>query len=176
MKILTSDQMRNIDRRTTERFGIPSIVLMENAATAVGDAIHEHYPSADRVAIFCGTGANGGDGLAVVRHLENRGVVPVVIVVGDRARIAGDARTNLTICERLNVPMLDVVDGDSLSEALVRASDADVVVDALFGTGLDRAPGGIHAEVIRSINELALPVVAVDLPSAANASSATPFD
>jgi len=176
MKILTSEQMKNIDRRATERFSIPSLVLMENAAIAVVDAIFEHYPETERAAIVCGTGANGGDGLAVARHLENRGVVPVVIVVGDRAKLAGDARTNLTICERLNVPMLDVIDGDSLSEALVRASDADVVVDALFGTGLDRAPGGIHAEVIRSMNELALPIVAVDLPSGANASSASPFD
>ena len=176
MKIVTSEQMRNIDRRATERFGIPSLVLMENAAIAVVDAIFEHYPETERAAIFCGVGANGGDGLAVARHLENRGVVPVVILVGDRAKFSGDARVNLTICERLNVPMLDVVDGDSLSDALVRAADADVVVDALFGTGLNRAPGGIHAEVIRSINELALPIVAVDLPSGANASSATPFD
>jgi NAD(P)H-hydrate epimerase len=169
MKIVTSEQMKNIDRRATERFGIPSLVLMENAAIAVVDVIFEHYPETERAAIFCGVGANGGDGLAVARHLENRGVVPVVIVVGDRAKFSGDARVNLTICERLNVPMFDVADGDSLSEALIRAADADVVVDALFGTGLNRAPGGIHAEVIRSINELPLPVVAVDLPSGANA-------
>jgi len=176
MKILNSEQMRNIDRRTTERFGIPSLVLMENAAIAVTDAIFEHFPQTERAAIFCGIGANGGDGLAVARHLENRGVVPVVIVVGDRAKYSGDAKKNLTICERLNVPMLDVADGDSLAEALVRASDADVVVDALFGTGLNRAPAGIYAEVIRSMNELALPIVAVDLPSGANASSAVPFE
>jgi hydroxyethylthiazole kinase-like uncharacterized protein yjeF len=176
MKILTAEQMKNIDRRTTERFAIPSLVLMENAAIAVVDAIFGHFPETERAAIFCGIGANGGDGLAVARHLENRGVVPVVIIVGDRAKFAGDAKKNLTICERLNVPMLDAVDGDSLSEAIVRAADADVVVDALFGTGLNRAPGDIHAETIRSINELALPVVAVDLPSGANASSATPFE
>jgi ADP-dependent NAD(P)H-hydrate dehydratase / NAD(P)H-hydrate epimerase len=176
MKILTSEQMKNIDRRTTERFAIPSLVLMENAAIAVVDALFEHFPRTERAAIFCGIGANGGDGLAVARHLENRGVVPVVIVVGDRAKYSGDAKKNLTICERLNVPMLDAVDSDSLSEAIVRAADADVVVDALFGTGLNRAPGGIHAETIRSMNELALPIVAVDLPSGANASSAVPFE
>jgi ADP-dependent NAD(P)H-hydrate dehydratase / NAD(P)H-hydrate epimerase len=176
MKILTSEQMKNIDRRATERFGVPSLVLMENAAVAVVDAIFERFPDTERAAIFCGVGANGGDGLAVARHLENRGVVPIVIVAGDRAKYSGDAKVNLTICERLNVPMLDVVDGDSLSDALVRASDADVVVDALFGTGLNRAPDGIYAEVIRSMNELALPIVAVDLPSGANASSAFPFD
>ncbi|MEA2463637.1 MAG: ADP-dependent NAD(P)H-hydrate dehydratase / NAD(P)H-hydrate epimerase, partial [Acidobacteriota bacterium] len=69
MKILNSEQMRNIDRRATESFGIPSIVLMENAAIAVVDAVFEHYPEADRVAIVCGTGMNGGDGFAIARHL-----------------------------------------------------------------------------------------------------------
>src|SRR3982750_4380624 len=104
MKILNAEQMRNIDRRATERFGVPSIVLMENAALAVVDAIAEHYPKADRVAIFCGTGSNGGDGFAIARHLENRGVVPIVLITGERDHIRGDARTNLTICERLAAP------------------------------------------------------------------------
>ena len=105
MKILNAEQMRNIDRRATERFGVPSIVLMENAALAVVDAIFERYPAIERAAIFCGTGANGGDGLAVARHLENRGVVPTVLIAGDRAKFSGDARLNLDICERLNIPM-----------------------------------------------------------------------
>src|SRR5258706_15379010 len=72
--------------------------------------------------------------------------------------------------------MHDVTDSESLAEALVHAGDAALLVDALFGTGLNRAPSGLHGEVIRSINALALPVVAVDLPSGANASSPEPFD
>ena len=176
MKILTSEQMRHIDRRATERYGIPSIVLMENAANAVIDAIFEHFRDVDRVAIFCGTGANGGDGLAIARHLENRGVVPVVIVVGDRTRFDGDARTNLDICSLIGIPMYDVASTDDVDEALVHASDADLIVDAIFGTGLNRAPEGLQAEVIRAIAELRLPVLAVDLPSGLNASSPLPFD
>ena len=176
VKILTAEQMQSVDRRATDRFGIPSLVLMENAAIAVVDAIFEHYPNCERASIFCGTGSNGGDGLAVARHLENRGVVPSVFIVGDRSKFAGDARTNLTICERLALPMYDITNSDSLDAALVHASDADVVVDALFGTGLNRAPEGIYAEAIGSINELALPIVAVDVPSGANASSAEPFE
>jgi hydroxyethylthiazole kinase-like uncharacterized protein yjeF len=176
MKILTAEQMKAVDRRATERFAIPSLVLMENAAIAVVDAIFEHYPTCERASIFCGTGSNGGDGLAVARHLENRGVVPAVFIVGDRRKLTGDAATNLTICERLALPMYDITDIDSLNAALVHASDADVIVDALFGTGLNRAAEGIYAEAIRSMNELALPIVAVDVPSGANASSAEPFD
>ncbi|HSP32902.1 MAG TPA: NAD(P)H-hydrate dehydratase [Thermoanaerobaculia bacterium] len=176
MKILTSDEMRNIDRRTTERFGIPSIVLMENAAIAVIDAIENHYPNIDRAAVFCGTGQNGGDGLAIARHLENRGVVPVIFVVGDRTKFNGDAQTNFVACERLAIPIYDVNDPDHIEDALAHASDADIVVDAIFGTGLNRAPSGVHAEVIRAIAELRLPVVAVDLPSGANASSSEVFE
>src|SRR5947209_5872742 len=176
MKILTAQQMQSIDKRTTERFSISSLILMENAALAVVDAIFEHYRDCERAAIFCGTGANGGDGLAVARHLENRGVVPAIFIVGDRKKFKGDAEINLRICEQLALPMHDVVDAESLDDALIHAAEADIIVDALFGTGLNRAPDGVYAEVIRSINELAMPVVAVDLPSGANASSAEPFD
>jgi len=176
MHILTAAQMKSIDRRATERFGIPSIVLMENAAIAVVDAIAEHYPDCDRAAIFCGLGANGGDGFAIARHLEQRGVVPSVFIVGDRKKIRGDAAANLEICERLALPLYDITDDDSLNEALVHAADADLIVDAIFGTGLDRAAEGIYAETITSIGEMGLPIVAVDLPSGANASSAEPFE
>ena len=176
MKVVNGEQMRNIDRRATERFGIPSIVLMENAALAVVDAIAAHYPNCDRAAIFCGVGKNGGDGLAVARLLENRGVVPVVLIVGDRKKFEGDARTNFEICQRLGIPMYDVNDAAHVDDALVHASDADVIVDAIFGTGLNRPPAGVQAEVIGAIAELRLPVVAVDLPSGANASSAETFE
>ena len=176
MKILNAEQMRNVDRRTIERFGVPSIVLMENAALAVVDAIAGHYPDADRVAIICGLGQNGGDGFAVARHLENRGVVPVLVVVGDRAAVKGDSLINLTICERLGIPIYDVLTSGEVETALAHSADADLVVDALFGTGLNRAPSGIHADVIRGIAELRIPVLAIDLPSGANASSGEPFD
>ncbi len=176
MKILNAEQMRNIDRRTIERFGVPSIVLMENAAIAVVDAIFAHYPDCDRVAIVCGTGANGGDGFAVARHLENRAVVPVLVVVGDRASIKGDAETNLLVCERLGIPIYGIKGAEDVETGLAHAADADLIVDALFGTGLNRAPSGLHADVIRGMAELRLPVLAIDLPSGANASSGEPFE
>ena len=176
MKILDAEQMRNIDRRAIERFGVPSIVLMENAAIAVVDAIASHHPDAGRVAIVCGLGANGGDGFAVARHLENRGVVPVLIVVGERAAVKGDALVNLTVCERLGIPIYDIRGADDVETALAHAADADLVVDAIFGTGLNRAPSGVHADVIRGIAELRIPVLAIDLPSGANASSGEPFE
>lgn len=176
MKVLTSTQMRNIDRRATERFGVPSIVLMENAALAVVDAMFEHYPQSGRVAIVCGVGQNGGDGFAVARHLENRGVVPVIVIVGERDAIRGDARTNLEICQRLGLPLYEVRSLDDVETALAHIADADLIIDAIFGTGLSRPPADHHAEVIRAIAELRIPVLAVDLPSGMDASSARPHD
>jgi NAD(P)H-hydrate epimerase len=174
--ILTAAQMKSIDLRATQRFGISSIVLMENAALAVVDAIGVHYPDCDRAAVFCGLGANGGDGFAIARHLEQRGVVASVFIVGDRTTIRGEAAENLDICERLALPLYEIIDDASLNEALAYAADADVIVDAIFGTGLDRAPEGIYAETIRTINDFGLPIVAVDLPSGANASAAETFE
>ena len=169
MKILTAQQMQRIDRRATDSFGVPSIVLMENAATAVVDTLFAHYPDAERAAIFCGIGANGGDGFAVARHLENRGVVPIIFLIGDRKRIQGDALTNFTICERLGLPIYD-------ANSIEHAADADVIVDAIFGTGLDRAPEGVFAETILAIAELRIPVVSIDVPSGLNASLDRPYE
>ena len=171
LKILTSEQMRSIDRRATEQYLIPSILLMENAALAVAQAVRTRYSDAELVALFCGTGANGGDGFAVARHLESMGITPMVLITGQRSIIAGDALTNLAICEQLGIPLYEMNDDDSLEEGLARASQADLVVDAIFGTGLNRPPNGLAADAIRGMLSLRLPIIAVDVPSGLNASS-----
>ncbi|MBI2212668.1 MAG: NAD(P)H-hydrate dehydratase [Acidobacteria bacterium] len=171
MKILTSEQMGNIDRRASQQYGIPSVVLMENAALALVEALVDHYPDAGNVAIFCGPGQNGGDGLALARHLENRRITPLVFVLGVRKAYRGDAATNLDICERLGLPMWDVEDSEALDRALARATEADLVVDAIFGTGLNRPPDGLFAEAIRGLMAIRLPILAVDIPSGLSGSS-----
>ena len=164
--------MANIDRRASEQFGIPSVVLMENAAFALTEALVTHFPEADTVAIFCGPGQNGGDGFALARHLENRRITPLVFVLGSPEKYKGDALTNLEICRRLGLPLYEIPDSDSLDQAMVRASEADLVVDALFGTGLSRAAEGVFAEAIRAMLSIRLPVLAVDLPSGLRGDSA----
>jgi hydroxyethylthiazole kinase-like uncharacterized protein yjeF len=175
MRIVSADEMRNIDRRTTTELGIPSLILMENAAIAVAEAIADRYPEARRAAIFCGPGANGGDGLAVARHLDIRGVVPRIVLLGERSRYGGDAATNLSICERMALSVVGVADDSALRESLADAARCDVIVDAIFGTGLNRPPEGIYAAAIAALSDLALPIVAIDLPSGLNASSPEPF-
>lgn len=172
MKVLTSEQMRNIDRRAIEELGIPGIVLMENAALAVVDAIVERFPAAERIAIFCGTGNNGGDGLAVARHLLGRGLDPHVYLIGDTSRIAGDALANLESANRIGVPIDTIASVEELQRAMSAAGRSDLVLDAIFGTGLTRPAEGLHADAIVAMGALEAPLVAVDIPSGLDASSA----
>jgi ADP-dependent NAD(P)H-hydrate dehydratase / NAD(P)H-hydrate epimerase len=171
MKIVTSEQMRNIDRRATEQFGIPSIILMENAALALLEAILDRFPDAERVALFCGTGQNGGDAFALARHLENHHIVPAIFLAGSRTAIEGDALTNLIACERMGIPIYSIDDGESVNEALAQASGYDLLVDGLFGTGLNRPLEGIYADIVNGIASLRLPVVAIDVPSGISGST-----
>jgi hydroxyethylthiazole kinase-like uncharacterized protein yjeF len=176
MKVVSAAEMRNIDRRATSELGIPSLILMENAAIAVAEAIADRYPQARQAAIFCGPGANGGDGLAVARHLDSRGIVPRIILIGERSRYRGDAATNLSICERLALGIVPLTGESEVHAALAEVSRCEVIVDAIFGTGLNRAPEGIYAAVIAGIGELGIPIVSIDLPSGLDASSAEPFE
>src|SRR4051794_32415515 len=148
---------------------------MENAAIGVVEALCQAYGEADSVAIFCGPGNNGGDGLAIARHLAVRGFeVRIFLVTGGRP-MSGDAGVQLGICRRAELPILEIDGREALPSALEAAAECDVVVDALFGTGLTRPLEGLFAETVQAINDLAAPVVAVDLPSGLSASLTRPI-
>jgi ADP-dependent NAD(P)H-hydrate dehydratase / NAD(P)H-hydrate epimerase len=175
MRILTAEAMREVDRAAIEDLGIPSLVLMENAAIGVVEALGKAFGEAESAAVFCGPGNNGGDGLAVARHLAVRGwEVRVFLVTGGR-ELAGDAATQLAICRKAEIPILEVSADNGLGAMLEAAAECDVVVDALFGTGLGRPLEGLFARVVEAINSLPLPRVAVDLPSGLSGSQARPF-
>jgi ADP-dependent NAD(P)H-hydrate dehydratase / NAD(P)H-hydrate epimerase len=177
MYVVDSDQMRNIDRRATEQFGIPSLLLMENAAAAVAEAIADTYPGATTFIIFCGPGQNGGDGFALARHLRNRGGQCLLFLVsraheGDLLDpLSGDARLNAEICLRLEIPVIPLQDASMLDDVIESASAADLIVDALFGTGLTRPLEGHIGELVTLLEQISVPIVAVDLPSGLQASS-----
>ena len=130
--------MREVDRIAIEEIGIPSMVLMENAAIGLVDAIGESYSEAVSAAIFCGPGNNGGDGLALARHLTSRGYQVEVSVVTSGRELGGDARIQLDICRNQGLSIRELGPGDSLQRAIENAARCDLVVDALFGTGLTR--------------------------------------
>jgi NAD(P)H-hydrate epimerase len=169
MKILTADQIREVDRRSREEFGIPGILLMENAGMRVVEALESRFGELEpaSVAILCGKGNNGGDGFVVARQLLQKGCFPSVFLFAPEAGVGGDARINLDILTRTGHPPTVVSDADSWLRYARELGRVDIVVDALLGTGLSRPADGLLGEVIGSLEDEfsdAL-IVSVDLPS-----------
>jgi NAD(P)H-hydrate epimerase len=175
MRILTAEAMQKVDRKAIDEFGIPSLVLMENAAVGVVDALTQEYPEAHSVAVFCGPGNNGGDGLAIGRHLAVRGYRVMIALVGGGKELRGDPAVQLTICRNMGLEIREVEPMESLTALLEEAGACDLVVDALFGTGLQRPIGGQFAELIAALNGLPVPRVAADLPSGLSGSRSEIF-
>jgi hydroxyethylthiazole kinase-like uncharacterized protein yjeF len=178
MKILTASEIREIDRLSTERYGIPGIVLMENAGMRVVEALEERFEDlADlAIGILCGKGNNGGDGFVVARQLIQKGYEPLVFLFAREGEVKGDARTNLDILTAIGqspTVIGSIEDWEEQSEALL---EMDILVDALLGTGLTKPVTGLYREVIDSVNErfLQATVISVDLPSGLAADSAHP--
>jgi ADP-dependent NAD(P)H-hydrate dehydratase / NAD(P)H-hydrate epimerase len=171
MRILTADQMREADRRTIHDIGIPSLVLMENAGRQVVAAMESFFDdlSDHQVAVISGKGNNGGDGFVVARTLYQRGIDVSVFVVGQIAAIKGDARTNVEILGRLGITVVEIADEGQWELHFSEISEHDLIVDALFGTGLKSALSGMYETVIADINASGIPVVSIDLPSGMSA-------
>ena len=176
MRVLNSAQMRDVDRRTIEEIGIPSLVLMENAGrqvVAAMEAMHSDL-SERRVAVLCGRGNNGGDGFVVARTLLQRGVDVSVFLIGRVGDVRGDARTNLEILGRLGLTVVEVADSQAWELHFSEVSDSTLIVDAIFGTGLNAPVTGLIQSVIADVNASDIPVVSIDLPSGLSADSAEP--
>ena len=167
-KVATADQMRLFDRRAEEEFGVPSIVLMENAGRHVADAVTQLLGSVSKknIAVIAGKGNNGGDGFVAARHLRDNGARVSVHLLGECTDVKGDAKTNLDILLKTGQPVNTVQKIADVYSALV---ESDVIVDAIFGTGLRGDVQGLSAEIIQAINKANRPVVAVDIPSGLDA-------
>jgi hydroxyethylthiazole kinase-like uncharacterized protein yjeF len=159
-----AEEMRQADRRATERYGVPSLLLMENAGRGAVDALARVLgPIAGRrIAVVCGKGSNGGDGFVVARHLLGRGARVTAWLVGRVGEVQGDARVNLDALRRADQTVSEVSDTGRLRAAL---GEADIVVDALLGTGVRGPATGPIAAAIEAINAAGRPVCALDLPS-----------
>lgn len=169
MKTVSAEEMRAIDRLTSERFGVPSLTLMENAGSAVAEHVHSRYHSAQRIVVFCGKGNNGGDGFVAARKLHEMGKDIRIILLADPGDLRGDAAT---MYEKLRVEAVAVHSGEELNRA--GASPADLYVDAILGTGFKPPVKGVYAEAIQLLNRCDAPVVAVDIPSGADADGMAP--
>jgi ADP-dependent NAD(P)H-hydrate dehydratase / NAD(P)H-hydrate epimerase len=178
MKILTSAEMRDIDRQAIEELGIPGIVLMENAGQRIARAIRSRFPeiTGERVVIAAGKGNNGGDGLVVARHLFNAGARPEVLLLAAAGEVKGDAATNLGIAIKSGLSVTEIPDAAAWrKKARPALNKATIVVDALFGTGLTKPLEGLYAAAVEDINKTEAYKVAVDIPSGLSSDTFEPI-
>jgi len=169
MKILTAAQMAEVDRLTTERYLMPSILLMENAGRSFADELAKACPglNSKRIVILCGRGNNGGDGFVVARYLALRGAKPSILLFSDPEKLKGDALTNWQIAHAMDLPIELLPTPASAKSYLKKAVAPDVAVDALFGTGLSKPIGPDFRPMVEWINRVSSNafVAAVDIPS-----------
>src|SRR3989442_7698069 len=167
MKIVTAAEMREVDRLTSERFGIPSLTLMENAGTAVGEFVMARYPSAKRIGVICGKGNNGGDGFVAARKVHEAGQEVCLVLLADRSELRGDAAEMFT---KLPIAPAVARSREELKAEPARAVfDADAVDDGILRTVFGPQVSGLYAEAIAALNASDAPSVAVDIPSGADA-------
>ena len=163
MKVSSVAQMRGLDQSAIERFGIKEELLMENAGGAAYAVLHnEAGIKGRRVLVFCGIGNNGGDGFVVARKIHSNGGDDIVFILGDSTKFKGAAKTNLDIVTRMPIDIRRV---ESVKAIESDVWHADIVVDAIFGTGLARDVAGLCREVIELINRSGLTVLSLDIPS-----------
>ena len=177
MKVLTAEEMREVDRQTTERYGIPSLQLMEAAGTRVADACHSWINSADaeprHVAVLCGKGNNGGDGFVAARHLQSLGANVKVYLFSEPRDLHGDAAANLQRWTATGNNVISITDEPAWQTAWPEIAKTDILLDAIFGTGFRGSVTGVIAKTIAAINRhsknatAARPalILAVDTPS-----------
>lgn len=165
MKVALSDEMRKIDKIAIEKYGIPGVVLMENAGVSVLNEIVKAFEPDSKLTIVCGRGNNGGDGFVIARHLHERGYGVKVLILGNKEGIGGDALINYNIIRNLGVDIKEIIDDNGVIKLKENIVDYPIVVDALFGTGLNKDVEGIPERVINIINKYSKYTISVDIPS-----------
>ncbi|MEA1981232.1 MAG: NAD(P)H-hydrate dehydratase [candidate division Zixibacteria bacterium] len=163
MKISQVNEMRNLDRQAIDEYGITQEILMENAGQAAYFTILKEFGIKNKNFVtFCGVGHNGGDGLVVTRKIYSNGGKVTVFILGDRSKFRGAAKQNFDIVNKLQIKVIDLQD---VSLALETINSSDAIIDAIFGTGLDREVKGKYEDVINMINASRKTIFSVDIPS-----------
>jgi NAD(P)H-hydrate epimerase len=173
--ILTREQARELDRHAMQEFGVPGVVLMENAGRNMAELLRS-LGIQGLVVICCGKGNNGGDGFVMARHLDNAGIRVRVLLFADPAHLSGEAAINYRIVAASGIALEPFADSDFDEDRLRRQlSDADWIVDALFGSGLRGAVQAPFDRILAAINESQARVFAVDIPSGLDSDTGLPL-
>ena len=168
MKIVTAAEMREIDRLTTEKHNVPSRLLMENAGSAVASFVARQYSEAERITVVCGKGNNGGDGFVAARKLHDAGKQVTTLLLAQLEEVRGDAEKMLKL---LPTPPVCLGDAQQLRAASHMIDDADLIVDAIFGTGFRPPAPAIAAAAIDLMGQSSAPIISVDVPSGIDSDS-----
>lgn len=181
MILVTADQMQRMDQRTIHSFGIPGMVLMENAGRGAIDLLVRKFKLLNgkelirqKIGILAGRGNNGGDGFVMGRYLMEMGISTTIFLLSTRDRLTGDAKTNMELAQTLvkknpNSALIEIPDTHNFARHKTRIRDQDLFVDAILGTGLNSDVRGLFKEVIELLNESNKPIFSVDIPSGLNA-------
>ncbi len=170
MKYADAQQMREIDRRTIKEFGVPSIVLMENAGRGTAGVIFDMLFGKEnrKTACVCGKGNNGGDGFVCARHLINNGIETDIFIIGELSELKGDAKINYDILKKMNVDIRRVVEQD-FKLFQEKLKEYSLIIDAIFGIGLSGEVKEPYRSVINMLNNSGKEILAIDVPSGLNA-------
>lgn len=171
MKVVDSKIMRQIDETAIKRYGMPGIVLMENAGRGAAQVIIRKHPFLKKVSIFAGKGNNGGDGFVIARHLKNNGLDANVYLLAQESDVKGDAKTNLDMWRKMNEKIHVITKTNDIEKYETKIRHCHLIVDAIFGTGLEKDITGIYKNVIEFTNSLGKKVVSIDVPSGLDAST-----
>jgi NAD(P)H-hydrate epimerase len=173
--VLTAQQMAALDRYTIEQLGVESRILMSNAARASLAAVRQLWPQAARLLILCGPGNNGGDGIALGYYAQQAGLDPVLALCSKEAyKPSEDGQYFLDICRKAGLPLLHLHEASQLAGAAAD-TQAELCVDALFGTGLSKSLEGFYRELIEAQHELAIETLAIDCPSGLDCTTGLPL-
>jgi len=165
--VLTRQQSRDFDAWAINKMGVPGAVLMENAGGNCAEIIIKELKKTggSKVCIFCGAGNNGGDGFVIARHLINEGLKVKIALCGKESKIKGDAEINYKITRNMKIAIKELDLNNIEKDVKEYAGESDLIVDAIFGTGLAGVISGEFENLINAINSLNKIIIAVDLPS-----------
>ncbi len=182
MLLVTAGQMQEIDRQTIESFGIPGVVLMENAGRGAFDFLLEKFKNirSKKVAVLAGRGNNGGDGFVIARYLMGRGIKVTCFLLSLKDKVKGDAKINLALAEKLcdrsvDSQIIEIPDADAFNKHKPGIVHHDLFIDAILGTGLNSNVRGFFKDVIELINSSRKPVFSIDIPSGLNSDTGQPL-
>ena len=174
MYLATADIMQRLDQKTIKGTGIPGVVLMENAGRGIFQHLCSFFPDLKErtVAVIAGKGNNGGDGFVIARYLTNEKIKCRVFLLTSKEKVMGDALVNLNIIESMGIPLTEITSSSEWKSAFQEMRGGyNLIIDAIFGTGLNTEIQGLLREVIEDVNTITCPKVAVDIPSGLNASN-----